>query len=73
MLVEHASDFRMCDFLEDGNSGGGNVGGGAPLISQPPPQQQHQPPPIINAPQLTLTNPVPSQRKSSDVGLIVGE
>lgn len=75
LLVEHASDFRMCDFLEDGNSGGGNVGGGAPMISQPPPQQQqqHQPPPIINAPQLTLTNPVPSQRKNSDVGLIVGE
>lgn len=60
----------MCDFLEDGNSGGGNIGGGGPLVSQPP---QHQPPPTINTPQLTLTNPVVTQRKNSDVGLIAGE
>lgn len=29
LLVEHSTDLRMCDLLEDGMSGGGSGGGGS--------------------------------------------
>jgi hypothetical protein len=57
LLVEHASDFRMCDLLEDNN----------PL---PPPQQQQQqqPTPISSI----IPNSMP-RKNSEVIGLVAGE